>query len=195
MSTLESQKLSGYSDAHVWRLYTEDVTLKSLSNEDIELTTQPFMLFSEIEGIHELVMILLVFVIGIVINSIIFRCYFCVKSDIARYIRAFALFDMFSIAISLSARLVVLYAASQTYIKRVLLTTSLQCVNYSMLGPLFLALDRFLIVSFPHNFQLHERKMRRFKIAVLLVTVALSSVFIFDSSQRDANRLYLSLFS
>ena len=39
-----------------------------------------------------------------------------------------------------------------------------------MLGPLFLALDRFLIVALPHKFQLYETKMRIFKFVIFSLT-------------------------
>ena len=52
---------------------------------------------------------------------------------------------------------------------------------HSMLGPLFLAMDRFLIVAFPHNFQLHEKKMRMIKIMFFALTTAPMSLgFIHD---------------
>ena len=180
MSTLKSQTLNGYSDS-----WTEDVTLNFLSTEEIVQKIKPIVLFSKIKESHELIFIALILVFGLVLNSIIFRCYFRVKNDIARYIRFFAIYDCFVIIISLSTRIVVLYATSQEVLKRILITTTHQCVYYSMLGPLFLALDRFLIVSFPHNFQLHEKKMRRFKVALVLLTVLLSLYYLFEATKDN----------
>ena len=45
------------------------------------------------------------------------------------------------------------------------------------LGTLFLALDRFLVVTFPHNFQLHEKKLRIFKVILTLVAMFFYSLF------------------
>ena len=36
--------------------------------------------------------------------------------------------------------------------------------NVNVLGPLFMALDRILIIAFPHSFKKHEKKMRFAKI-------------------------------
>ena len=53
------------------------------------------------------------------------------------------------------------------------LATAWTGVNYilfgnSMLGPLFMALDRILIVALPHSFKKHEKKMRIIKICIAI---------------------------
>ena len=165
MSTSNSETLNGYSDS-----WTEAMTLHSLATEETVKT-----LFSQIPEAHQLAMAVIVLVVGLVLNSIIFRCYFRVKSSIAPYIRVFAVFDCFVIMVAVSIWILSIYIAKQhpiLYFLNLIISVSL---NSSMLGPLFLALDRFLIVSFPHNFQLHEKKVRGFKIALLLLEVILSS--------------------
>ena len=44
-------------------------------------------------------------------------------------------------------------------------------------GPLFLAMDRCLVVAFPHNFLEHERKLRVAKGVMVLVVAMLSLTF------------------
>ena len=179
MSTSKSETLNGYSDS-----WTEAMTLHSLATEETVKT-----LFSQIPEAHQLAMAVIVLVVGLVLNSIIFRCYFRVKSSIARYIRVFAVFDIFVILDAVSIWIVPLYFESEKTLLRVLNLIMTVTINYSMLGPLFLALDRFLIVSFPHNFQLHEKKMRGFKIALFLLTVVLSSFNLFVVIQGLDRRL------
>ena len=108
-------------------------------------------------------------------NLIILVCYFRTKSDIARYIRIFAVFDIAVLTTS-----IVVFAWLNTFPENMEVFQYLKnCLNFliahSMLCPLFLALDRVWIVSFPHNFWLHEKKMRVFKICLLVCTSLVSA--------------------
>ena len=119
-----------------------------------------------------------IFVLGLILNLIILVCYFRTKSDIARYIRIFAVFDIAVLTTSIVA-----FAWLNTFPENMEVFQYLKnCLNFliahSMLCPLFLALDRVLIVSFPHNFWLHERKMRVFKICLLVCTSLVSALFL-----------------
>ena len=114
----------------------------------------------------EISFIVISFVIGVVLNSIILRCFFKVEGDIARYIRAFAVFDLAVIISGLTSRvsLLSIFPQDTKHGPNPLQIIFAFIFAHSMLGPLFLAMDRFLIVAFPHNFQLHEKKMRMIKI-------------------------------
>ena len=130
--------------------------------------------FYPIPVLHDLIIRVSIFVLTFLLNLIIFCCYFRNKSDIAKYIRVFAVFDCAAVLVNSLARVLQALGSDYETVGNVFYDSFTFLLSYSMLGPLFLALDRFLIVSFPHNFQLHERKMRRFKIALFSLVFVLS---------------------
>ena len=85
-----------------------------------------------------------------------------------------AVFDCAAVDVNSLARVLQALGSDYETVGNVFYDSFTFLLLYSMLGPLFLALDRFLIVSFPHNFQLHEKKMRRFKIALFSLIFVLS---------------------
>ena len=105
-----------------------------------------------------------------------FRCYWSVKNPTARYIRVLAVFDTF-IAVQLLVKTIVLRQFPENQVlDSVVQSVSFWCASLYLVGPLFLACDRCLMVSFPHNFIQHQAKVKRVKVAVLTVLV-LSCMF------------------
>ena len=154
----------------------QEVDSQQHSDDETEQYVDRF--FLPIPLVAEIILLSLTLSLGFVLNAIIFRCYFGVKSDVARYIRVLSVFDGFAVLVSVSARATeIVFFENQIAIDMLYNGVNLG-ISFSMMGPLFLALDRFLIVWFPHNFQLYEKRMRRFKIVLFVVTLVLSLVLV-----------------
>ena len=108
----------------------------------------------------------IIFLFIVLQNSIILKLYFNVKSDLALYIKVLAVFDIVTGAVTTACRLYEIINPSDTVAIFVLYCAIDVLASHTMLGPLFLALDRFLVVVFPHKFQLYEKKMRIFKVVL-----------------------------
>ena len=134
--------------------------------------------------LHDIILMSVMPVIGLSLNAIIFRCYFSVKSDVARYSRVLSVFDSFAIVTSLGVRCTELAFPRERFAIEQLTSTLNIAIVFTMIAPLFLALDRFLIVWFPHNFQLHERKMRVFKTVVFVLTLLISLILFWRHKYR-----------
>ena len=126
--------------------------------------------FEEIPLLDELIMLAVIVCVGLVFNSIILFLYFKEKCDLSRYIRVFAIYDLFVLVatcIDRASDLVETLHVIGILMDLIILIT----VAASLFGPLFLALDRFLAVWFPHSFHLYEKKMRIFKIILVLILI------------------------
>ena len=131
--------------------------------------------------------------VGLVLNSLIFKYYWRVKTEIAVYIKTFAAFDMFLLLYQFIMQLIV----HSSFIAYWLLLRILQgfnvCAAFLLVGPLFLALDRFLIVAFPHKFKLYETRMRILKIVLFVVTLGTRVGHVLSAEARDVSTLLVSV--
>ena len=126
-----------------------------------------WMFFTPIPTLHDMIFLATIVALGTILNSVILRCYWNVKSVASGYIRALATLDLCCLAYTVASRISSLFLPD--YVEYFKIFSDLIGRSY-MLGPLFLVLDRCLIVAFPHNFHQHERKMRMTKVA-MVVTV------------------------
>ena len=126
-------------------------------------------LFGEIPTIHDLVIMSVLTVIGMAFSTLILRIYWSVKNNIVAYIKALAVFDMFTIVYLAILRPVQIFCGPEVVGAYNIGFTVI--ANHMILGSLFLALDRFLIVAFPHKFKLYKTKMRIFKIVIFAETL------------------------
>ena len=118
--------------------------------------------------VQGLVITCIIFALNILQNSTIFKLYYPVKTDLALYIKVLAAYDFVTGCVSAGCRLVLLVNPSNITAILALNAVFDILLGHAMLGPLFLALDRFLVVVFPHKFQLYEKKMRIFKVVLVL---------------------------
>ena len=169
---------------------TEEILFKFPLDSELVFTT------AEPKGLHlpfveHMIINPLVCVLGILLNSIILKVYFKEKSDLALYIKCFASLDIFNLLLSTSVRYSVLLLEPAPW-KRYFRHSLDIYTGFTMLGALFLALDRFLVVVFPHKFQLYEKKMRIFKV-VLFVFASSSVVGLFFDDFYAVGGLIVSL--
>ena len=127
-----------------------------------------WMFFTPIPTLHDMIFLAVIVALGTILNSVILRCYWNVKSVASGYIRALAAVDLCCLAYTVASRISSLFIPD--YVEYFRMFSDLIGRSY-MLGPLFLALDRCLIVAFPHNFHQHERKMRVAKVAMVVTIV------------------------
>ena len=119
-----------------------------------------------------------VFIFGNLLNVLVVQFYRKVKSSIRPYVLFLAFIDLVSISFIMMPRIVLRYLPVGTtlYVVRILLyALMLLFYNVQMYGPLFLALDRFLVVSFPHNFR-DKQKFAKIPIVVLPTLHVITSI-------------------
>ena len=143
-----------------------------------------------VDFVTEVVVRLSLIFVGSILNVIILKCYFRVKSSRASYIRAFAVLDIL-ILFSGSFEFFFLnlfpaQAAFSTTFKSVFRALA----AFSLLGPLFLALDRCLIVIVPHKVSLYVAKMRIFKIILFVLTSLVGVGFLATSASIGVVFIY-----
>ena len=163
-------------------IYTEDITLHFLETStsfgQLTKTSQSgsgndgsndlFPTYGSIPLWNDVALGSLVLLVGLILNSIILRLYFKVKTDLALYMKVLAGFDVLTLCYSTLCRGLALSFPKRVYMLYKFYGGLDVIVAHAMLGPLFLALDRFLVVVFPHKFQLYEKKMRIFKVVLVL---------------------------
>ena len=126
---------------------------------------------------HNLAIIITILILGLFINITIFYCYFRQKSDLARYIRVFAILDCFMIVIRVLSGFAIIFFPQNkllfdiTYYALTALMVSL------VLGTLFLSLDRFIAITYPLKFLQYNQKLRMIKIILAVDTVAYYTCF------------------
>ena len=139
-----------------------------LHQTKLDPTQSPFtdLLYSPINPIHEAIFGSVIFCVGLVLNALILRCYWSVKTSTAVYIRVLAWFDITALTTSLIIQVLLALLENNLVVILAELIIEGQFIVLSVFGPLFMALDRILIVAFPHSFKTHEKKMRIFKIVL-----------------------------
>ena len=155
-----------YSTQSLLSEWTEELTgsknrlsQKHRGNDRLE-----HLLYHPIEPVHDVAIVSVIFCVGLVLNALILRCYWSVKTSTAVYIRVLAVYDMAAVLYLLGYRTSVgVFSISSATLTVWMCIGNFVALN-SMLGPLFIAIDRFVLVLFPHNFTKYTRKIRCAKI-------------------------------
>ena len=157
--------------------FTEKFYLKSFEDEMEALDqTNSILYLMQITLIEDTAIAVFIFSFGILLNTIILRNYWREKSTTSTYFRAFALIDIASVAFMLMRRIILFVWPANASLIIFNVLTNLIAGLYNF-GPMFLAMDRCLIVAFPYNFRDHERKLRTAKGCMILVVTILSLNF------------------
>ena len=158
---------------NIWTDEMTDISTEEYSEiRDTELISQNSF-FTPLTMAEDLAAYVFLFTVGLILNSIILRCYWKEKSATSTYFKAFAVVDAFTLIIMISYGLSSGLQPGGTVFIATRLVLYWVAVLYNF-GPLFLALDRCLVVAFPYNFREHEGKMRLAKGGVLIFTFALN---------------------
>ena len=159
---------------------TPDLTTEEIELKLFEGDTQSLDLVNSIKNVtpinmvEESAMAITIFSLGMLLNIIILRVYWKDKSATSTYFRAFAVIDVSGVAILLIRQFLLVVWTDNTDIRFVgFALTNLFAGLYNFC-PMFLGMDRCLIVSFPHNFREHEGKLRVAKGSMVLVVTTLS---------------------
>ena len=142
--------------------------------------------------IEEVILNVVVFCVILSLNLIIVRCYWKETSLISVYIRWFACIDVILVKFFMIMRMSILM-----YDGMLVVTIFYKLMNTVgssyMLGPLFLALDRALMVVFPLNADLHWSKMRLFKVVLVLMCLVPNLLSLFVSGGFVVVLIYFAM--
>lgn len=125
---------------------------------------------------------LAIILVGFPLNSVILKVYWKLKSGNRVYVIAMAVLDMLGLCVSLLLRMLFVFFEGQQNVLYAMQSvqfvfTSLN-INLYMCVPLFLALDRFYAVAFPHKLESARKKLRRWKIVIVVTTSLVTGFFI-----------------
>ena len=126
---------------------------------------------SEIPLAADIALLVLVVGFGLIFNATILRCYWADKTDIGIYTKGFAIFDIFILIYLVLMWLARHFMATNLSLNLQLRNGLNMIACNIMIGPLFLGLDRGIIVAFPHKFKIYRTKMRIFKGVWLLLSL------------------------
>ena len=161
-----------YSTESLLLQWTEEFSdpdnLLPISNKKNEVE---HFLYYPVDPLYEVITGSIIFCVGLVLNALILRCYWSVKTSTAVYIRFLAVYDITVLHCSVAAKTasVIFLADISSDIELVRRLTASVLLSYAMLGLLFMALDRILVIVFPHTFKKHEKKIRIAKILIVSV--------------------------
>ena len=128
--------------------------------------------YDPIDPVAGVITAFVIFCVGLVLNALILRCYWSVKTSTAVYIRALASIDICVLSFMLF-RTYFLHFPTESRLDLISETLGNFVAVVNVLGPLYLALDRGLIVMLPHSFKKHEKNMRIAKIFMGHISVQL----------------------
>ena len=136
-------------------------------------------------------MAITVFSVGMLLNSTILRCYWKEKTSMSAYYRAFSVIDMFLLTVMIIRQICVSFWSTKRMFS-IFGTINSCMISVYTFCPLVLAMDRCLIVSFPHNFVEYGRKLRVLKGLMLLVfaILALTSSMVSITEETAAAVLF-----
>ena len=139
-------------------------------------------MYTPIPQWHRVAIIFCIYVIGCIVNSLVLRIYWRSESSNRLYVLAMALHDLFCLHFVLVPPIFRMFAPTD-HIRDVILivrvTSGFVYFNTYLIAPLYLAIDRFVAVMFPHKVHIILPKLRPIKIVVVpaLVLAVLASVF------------------
>ena len=184
---------------------TEDFELVFTKGQDFLKQASPIYsvtgakFYSEIPLAADITLLVVVVGFGLIFNATILRCYWAVRTDIGTYTKGFAVFDIFILIYLVFMWMARYFMATNLFLNLQLLNGLNMIACNIMIGPLFLGLDRGLIVAFPHKFKIYKARMRFFKGVWLLVSVLAGIGTCFTSEIRNISfvfsilNLYLQL--
>ena len=115
------------------------------------------------------------------------------KSSRASYIRAFAVLDILILFSGSFEFFFLNLFPAQAVFSTTFKSVFRALAAFSLLGPLFLALYRCLIVIVPHKFSLYVAKMRIFKIILFVLTSLVGVGFLVTGSSTGAAFIFASV--
>ena len=154
-----------------------------------------FIYVTPISMVEDIAMMVFIFALGMLLNSIILRFYWKAKGATSTYYRGFAICDMgFLVMLLVRRGYRIVWPTNISVILFLGVTHNVTGGLYNF-GPLFLAMDRCLIVAFPHNFREYEGKLRVTKGSMVLFIVILSVTNETLLNFADPDSLVLSVLS
>ena len=172
-------------DSDIERFYFETTESYDYTEEAVEQNSEEkgdfkeTWLFYEVDPFVNVIVASVIFCVGLVLNAVILRCYWSVKTSTAVYARGLAWIAICAMFYMLTFRITELLFPYEPIMETVSKVLGNQIAIASVLGPLFMALDRILIVAFPHSFKKHEKKMRIAKIAwAMYQSIFITSSFV-----------------
>ena len=133
-----------------------------------------YALFKPIPTWQHVCAIWLLLVTGWVTNSIIIKIYWRLKSNNRIYVLTMAFMDMNALTFVLLPRFAVLFLGNgllRSVIELARHSTAILIFTLYMLLPLFLALDRFVAVSYPHKMKDNLERLRPLKIGCVIHSI------------------------
>ena len=148
-------------------IYLTDDLLPKFSLENKE----EIFLFHQIDLLNGLVVTSVIYCVGIALNILILRCYWSVKTSTAVYIRVLAIYDILMLHYLIAEKISNIFYPVKIpiVIEQLRRWVGMLILQSAVLGPLFMALDRMLMVTFPHTFNKHDGKMRIVKILIAML--------------------------
>ena len=158
-----------FSTVETTDVATDEFELKlvedGIQTEDL---VSSFTYVLPISMVEDTAMAVFIFSLGMLLNAIILRGYWKEKSATSTYFKAFAVIDMTIVGFMLIRRVLRFVWPNNINVFFLdILVTNLIGSLYNF-GPMFLAMDRCLIVAFPHKFREYEGRMRVAKGGMLL---------------------------
>ena len=139
-------------------------------------------LFLELPPTHTIAIVSSIMLVGFVLNATILRCYWRSTTTTSVYIRVLAVYDICALlALAFNKSLLVFEALHHEVSYKVSQAISATFANFYLVGPLFLAMDRMLVVAFPLKHKQYKGKMRDFKTLIVTcnsVLMLMACIFI-----------------
>ena len=124
--------------------------------------------FFDVPPTHTIAIVSSIMLVGFVLNATILRCYWRSTTTTSVYIRVLAVYDVCAlVALGFSKTLLIFEALQHEVANKVSVAVSTALGNFYLVGPLFLAIDRMLVVAFPLNFQQYETGIRILKTSIV----------------------------
>ena len=159
---LEQETIIEATSSHGTSSHSVNIEFETFSTQSRQ------WLFEDLPYLHDVITSSITFCVGLVLNALILRGYWSVKTSTAVYIRVLAVYDIMVLIVNVALRILIgiFLKSKSSEIEQIRLMIGRLLVSNAMLGPLFMALDRILIVAFPHSFKKHEKKMKIAKIVI-----------------------------
>ena len=126
-------------------------------------------LFTAVPLQQELALVAVIVLLGFMLNIAILCGYWHNKTCTSVYIRALAIYDMSVLAGLVLSRVLPTALPGNVTVFKLTQSISISLGAFYLVGPLFLALDRILVVVFPLSFHLHKKSMRVLKVCILTI--------------------------
>ena len=153
-----------------------------VTNEVSDVRAGRWLFFTEIPPVHSTVIWLVLLALTLSLNPIVWWYYYRVKGGNRPYVLTFVVLDVGSAVFAMIPEIIKENVASTetlpVAVRYAPNTWGVLSAAVYLYPSLFLALDRFLAVYFPHKFQLISGKTRVFKIVMVSLSVVNSVVMI-----------------